>query len=65
MTVSVNVSVNGSYKLTIKYKQGEREVSKVISGRGLDHPRVENISFYHGADVMTLEIGPEEYDTGE
>lgn len=65
MTVSVQVSVNGSYKLPIKYRQGDRVVEKTISGRGLDHPFVELIHFSHGADVMTLEIGPESQDLGE
>lgn len=64
MTVSVKVSVNGNYKLPVKYKQGDREVSDTISGRGHPGPKEVSIPFYHGSDVMTLEIGPEERDDG-
>lgn len=65
MTVSVQVSVNGNYKLPITIKQGVREESLVISGRGHDGPNVQHIRFSHGPDVMTLTVGPEEQDLGE
>lgn len=64
MTVSVKVSVNGNYKVPVKYKQGAREVSEVVSGRGSQGPKELSIPFYHGPDVMTLEVGPEEADNG-
>ena len=65
MTISVSISVNGNYKCPVNYKQGDREVSQVISGRGLDQPNVLHIPFYHGPDAMTLSVGPEEQDNGE
>lgn len=65
MTISVSISVNGNYKCPISYKQGDREVSQVVSGRGLQGPNVVHIPFYHGPDVMTLQVGPEEQDNGE
>lgn len=65
MTISVQISVNGNYKCPATYKQGDREVSQVISGRGSDGPNVVHIPFYHGPDAMTLVLGPEEQDNGE
>jgi hypothetical protein len=65
MTVSVQVSVNGDYKVPVTYKQGDRENTTVVSGRGHVGPNVHYINFYHGPDAMTLSIGPEERDTGE
>ena len=65
MTVSVQFSVNGNYKVPVSYKQGDREENHVVSGYGLDHPNVLYIPFYHGPDVMTLSVGPEEPDNGE
>lgn len=65
MTISVRVSVNGNYKCPVSYKQGDREESVVVSGRGHDKPNELNIPFYHGADAMMLSVGPEEQDTGE
>jgi len=65
MTISVTVSVNGNYKCPVSYKQGDREQSEVISGRGNDGPKVLNIPFYHGPDAMTLRVGPEEQDNGD
>lgn len=64
MTVSIKISVNGNYKLPVAYKQGDREVSVVISGRGYEGPNVQDIHFRHGADAMTLTVGPEEPDNG-
>lgn len=65
MTVSVKISVNGNYKLPVSYKQGDNEESFVISGRGHEGPNERSIMFYHGQDVMTLELGPEEPDNGD
>lgn len=65
MTISIMVSVNGNYKCPISYKQGDREENHVVSGRGMDRPNELYIPFYHGADAMTLSIGPEERDDGE
>lgn len=65
MTVSVRISVNGNYKLPIRYKQGERDVSLEITGRGNDGPKAHDVSFYHGSDAMTLVVGLEEADSGE
>ena len=65
MTISVQISVNGDYKCPVSYKQGEREVTEVIYGRGSDGPKVLHVPFYHSSDVMTLSIGPEERDAGE
>lgn len=65
MTISVQVSVNGNYKCPVSYKQGDREVTELITGRGSDGPKVLCIPFYHGPDLLTLSIGPEEQDLGE
>ncbi|MDH7973696.1 hypothetical protein QH494_16005 [Sphingomonas sp. AR_OL41] len=65
MTVSVQISVNGNYKLPVIIKQGERDETMVISGRGHDGPNVQQIYFSHGPDVLTLAMGPEEQDLGE
>lgn len=65
MTISIKVSVNGNYKCPISFKQGSREENHVVSGHGLDKPHELYIPFYHGADLMTLSIGPEESDNGE
>jgi hypothetical protein len=65
MTISVSISVNGNYKCPVSYKQGDREENHVVSGRGMDRPNVLHIPFYHGADAMTLSVGPEERDDGE
>lgn len=65
MTISVTISVNGNYKCPVSYKQGDREESEVISGRGSAVPVVKYIPFYHGAEVMTLSVGPEVPDNGE
>lgn len=65
MTISVSVSCNGNYKCPVKYKQGDHEEEIMLSGKGKDGPDVRHISFYHGADVMTLVVGPEEQDNDE
>lgn len=65
MTVSVKISVNGNYKLPVSYKHGPREETFIISGRGYEGPNEQSIPFYHGANVMTLKLGPEEPDNGD
>ena len=65
MTISVKVSCNGNYKCPVSYKQGDREETILLSGRGKPSPDERNIPFYHGADVMTLSVGPEEQDNGD
>lgn len=65
MTVNVTISVNGNYKLPYTYKQGTHSEAGTISGRGLDRPNVMTIPFAHGADAMTLTVGPESQDNGE
>jgi hypothetical protein len=65
MTISVTVSCNGNYKCPVSYKQGERVEGFILSGRGKDGPDQRSIPFYHGPDVMTLSVGPEEPDEGE
>lgn len=65
MTISVQVSCNGNYKCPVSYKQGDREEAFTLSGRGKAGPDVRYIAFYHGADLMTLSVGPEEQDNGE
>jgi hypothetical protein len=64
MTVSIKISVNGNYKLPVKYKQGEVEKEIVLTGRGKVGPHEENVHFVHGAEAMTLVVGPEERDDG-
>jgi hypothetical protein len=41
------------------------EESFTLSGRGKPGPDARHIPFYHGADAMTLSVGPEEQDNGE
>lgn len=65
MTITVKVSVNGNYKCPVSYEQGGRQHSEVVSGFGRDTPADLFIPFYHGPDIMTLKIGPEEPDNGE
>lgn len=65
MTISVRVSCNGNYKCPVSYKQGDREESFTLSGRGKDGPDEKHIWLTHGPDAMTLTVGPEEPDTGE
>ena len=69
MTISINVSVNGDYKVPVTTKYGENEpTTEVISGRGHAGPFVKNISYYHSSNpsnVVTVTVGPEEPDNGE
>lgn len=68
MTISINVSVNGNYKVPVTTKYGENEATtQVISGRGLDQPFNLSIPYYHGSNpgnVVTVSVGPEEEDNG-
>jgi hypothetical protein len=69
MTISINVSVNGNYKVPVKTQYGDAEpTTEVISGRGHAGPYVKSIPYYHGSNpsnVVTVTIGPEEPDNGE
>ena len=66
MTISIQVSVNGNYKVPVTTKYGTGEpTTEVISGRGHDGPRIKHISYYHGSNpenVVHVSIGPEEPD---
>lgn len=62
MTTSVKISVNGNYKVPVRWKQGDHEEQMVVSGRGREGPNEQTIWFQHGNDAMMLEIGPETYD---
>lgn len=67
MTISISVSVNGNYKVpvTVEHSDGTTN-TETISGRGLDHPYVKHIPFYHGVDsVVRVTVGPEEVDDGD
>jgi hypothetical protein len=69
MTININVSVNGSYKVPVTTQYGDNEpVTEVISGRGHEGPFVKSIPYYHGSNpgnIVVVTVGPEEYDTGE
>lgn len=68
MTISINVSVNGNYKIPVTTQYGDEEpVTEVISGFGHNGPFVKNISYYHGNNpnnIVKVIIGPEEMDMG-
>ena len=68
MTISIQVSVNGNYKVPVTTKYGENEATtEVISGRGLEGPNVKYIPYYHGSNpsnIVTVSVGPEEQDNG-
>jgi hypothetical protein len=68
MTISINVSVNGNYKVPVTTQYGDNEpTTEVISGRGHEGPNVKNISYYHGNNhnnIVTVTVGPEEQDNG-
>lgn len=69
MTISINVSVNGNYKVPVTTQYGENEpATEVISGRGHDGPFVKQIPYYHGdnpSNVVKVTVGPESADNGE
>jgi hypothetical protein len=66
MTISIQVSVNGNYKVPVTVQYGDNEpVTEVISGRGHSGPNVKHIPFYHGLspdNVVHVTVGPEEQD---
>lgn len=66
MTISIKVSVNGSYKIPVTVERTGREpVTEIISGRGLNSPFVKDIVYEHGTgDIVTVSVGPEEPDNG-
>lgn len=64
MTIGIQVSVNGNYKVpvTVKYKDGA-ETTETISGKGHEGPNVKYIDYYKGRDeVVTITVGPESPD---
>ena len=66
MTISIQVSVNGDYKVPVITRYGENEpTAEVISGRGHEGPFVKHIPYYHGSNpsnIVTVTVGPEEPD---
>ena len=62
MTISVQVSCNGNYKCPVSYRQGQTEHTLVLSGKGKSGPDVVSLPFQHGADAMSVTVGPEEPD---
>lgn len=68
MTISIQVSVNGNYKIPVTTKYGDGEaMTETISGRGHAGPFVKHIPYYHGANpgnIVTVSVGPEEQDNG-
>jgi hypothetical protein len=66
MTISIQVSVNGNYKVPVTVKEGNHEpYTEVISGRGHDGPFVKHITHIHGpSNITTVSVGPEEPDNG-
>lgn len=68
MTISIQVSVNGNYKVPVTTKYGDKEATtEVISGRGLNQPFVKYIPYYHGSNgdnIVVVSVGPEEQDNG-
>lgn len=66
MTISIKVSINGSYKVPVTTQYGDFvATTKVISGRGLDVPFVIDIPYYNNTDQVKITVGPESYDNGE
>lgn len=66
MTISIQISVNGNYKVPVTAKQGDGEATTtVVSGRGHSGPNIHLVHFSHGPDALTLTIGPESPDHGE
>ncbi len=66
MTISIQVSVNGDYKVPVTTQYGESEpTTEVISGKGHGAPFVKCIPYYHGSNpsnIVTVTVGPEEQD---
>lgn len=69
MTININVSVNGAYKVPVTIQYGENEpTTEVITGRGHEGAFVKSIPYYHGSNpsnVVVVTVGPEEPDNGE
>jgi hypothetical protein len=69
MTISIQVSVNGNYKVPVKTQYGDEEpTTEVITGRGSPGLFVKSIPYYHGSNpsnVVVVSVGPEEPDNGE
>jgi hypothetical protein len=69
MTISIQVSVNGDYKVPVTIQRGTGlPVTEVISGRGHSGPNVRYIDYYHrdpaGYPVIVT-VGAEEQDHGD
>ena len=68
MTISIQVSVNGNYKVPVVTQYGKNgPTTEVISGRGHVGPNVKHIPYYHGnnpENVVVVSVGPEEPDNG-
>lgn len=68
MTISIQVSVNGNYKIPVTTQYGDEEpVTEVISGFGHNVPFVKNIPYYHSNNpnnIVKVTIGLEEMDMG-
>lgn len=67
MTISIQVSVNGTYKVPVTVKRGAAEpTTEVISGRGHEGPKVLHIPYYHGNTDgdLVVTVGKEEQDNG-
>lgn len=68
MTISIQVSVNGNYKVPVTTQYGTQPAeTEVITGRGHEGPFVKHIPYYHGSNpsnVVHVSVGPEEQDNG-
>ena len=66
MTISIQVSVNGNYKVPVTVKRGAAEpTTEVVSGRGHEGPKILYIPYYHGSDGdVVVTVGKEEQDNG-
>ena len=64
MTISIQVSVNGNYKVPVTVQHGNAPShTEVISGKGLVGPKIYNINHYHGpSNITRVAVGPEEPD---
>lgn len=68
MTISIQVSVNGNYKVPVTVTdQAGNYTTEVISGRGHEGPFVKHIDYYHGNTGfgVTVFVGKEEQDNGD
>lgn len=66
MTISIQVSVNGNYKVPVTVKRGAAEATtETVSGRGNEGPKILYIPYYHGSDGdVVVTVGKEEQDNG-